>query len=266
MLLLKLLLIACTVYLSSLAAKRGGHGLAGLVTGMPMIIGPILGLVLMDHGPGVTQKIAWATITCFPATPLHALVFSHAARRCSWPVCLMLATLVFLFAASFLSWLALPPGWAAGLALVSPSLALACMPQTSLHTSGPPGQDSKGLGTAIAVQIPASEVFYRIAAAVAMAAAILLGADYFPVFVSGLLLAIPIAGAVLPSFTLPRYGHVATVNLLKGFARGLNGFCVFCIVLALLLNVVDPVASFVLALCAAAAAAWLFKRRAQTRQ
>ncbi len=262
MLVLKLLLIACTVYLSSLAARRGGHGLAGLVTGMPMIIGPILGLVLIDHGPTVTANVTWATITCFPATPLHALVFSHAARRFSWPVCLLLATLAFLLAACALSWLALPHGWAAALAAVSPSLALALMPRRSVTLLEALGPNPTSPEAPTVVQIPANEVFFRIAAAVAMAAAILLGADYFPVFVSGLLLAIPIAGAVLPCFTLPRYGHAATVNLLKGFARGLNGFCAFCVALAVLLTLVNPAAAFFLALCMAAAAAWVARRLA----
>lgn len=256
---LKLLLIACTVYLSSLAARRGGHGLAGVVTGMPMIIGPILGLVLMDHGPTVTQSVTWATITCFPATLLHALAFSHAARRFTWPVCLLLATAVFLVAAAALTWLALPQGWAAALAVVAPSLSLVFMPREQ-GMSGTQGALSSDTLPPVAVQIPASEVFWRMGAAVAMAGAIIAGADHFPPFVSGLLLAIPIAGAVLPCFTLPRYGHVATAKLLKGFARGLNGFCTFCLALAVLLSWVNPAVAFVLALCLAAAVAWMLKR------
>jgi hypothetical protein len=258
MLPLKLLLIACTVYLSSLAARRGGHGLAGLVTGMPMIIGPILGLVLIDHGPVVTERIAWSTITCFPATLLHVLVFSVAARRFAWPVCLLLATVFFLLAAVALSCLALPRGLAALLAAVSPSLAVVLMSRSSLKSETPNPTATMPAATA-AVQIPASEVLFRIAAAVAMAAAIIVGADHFPSFVSGLLLAIPIAGAVLPCFTLPRYGHLATQTLLKGFARGLNGFCVFCISLAVLLALVHPGTAFFLALCAATATAWVVR-------
>jgi hypothetical protein len=261
MLLLKLLLIACTVYLSSLAARRGGHALAGLVTGMPMIVGPILGLVLIDHGPAVTERVTWATITCFPATLLHALVFSVAARRFSWPVCLLLATVCFLLAAAGLSWLALPRGWAAVLAAASPSLTVLLMSRSNLSLDSP--QTSARVSVApAAVQIPTSEVFFRIAAAVAMAAAIIVGADHFPSFVSGLLLAIPIAGAVLPCFTLPRYGHLATEKLLIGFAKGLNGFCAFCIALAVLLVHVHPAIAFFLALCTAAATARVIARRA----
>ncbi len=49
---------------------------------------------------------------------------------------------------------------------------------------------------------------------------------------SGLLLAIPITGNVLPCFTLPRHGVAATVALLSGFLRGLLGFLAFFTTLA----------------------------------
>jgi hypothetical protein len=262
MLALKLLLIAGTVYLSSLAARRGGHVLAGLVTGMPMIVGPILGLVLIDHGPVVTANVTWATITCFPATLVHALVFSHAARRFNWLLCLVLATTAYLLVAAFLSWIALPAAWAAVLAAVAPSLGLALMPRTRAAVDS---SHEPVVAPAPSVQIQTSEVFFRIVAAVAMAAAIIVGADHFPAFISGLLLAVPIAGAVLPCFTLPRYGYAATVNLLKGFARGLHGFCAFCLALALLLPKVHPASAFGLALLGAAAAAWLARSWASRR-
>lgn len=246
MLALKLLLIGATVYLSSLAARRGGHVLAGLVTGLPMILAPILGIVLVDHGPELTKNITWATIACFPATLLHALVFGHAARRFGWPLCLLFASLAYLLAAATLSWLALPAFVMALLAAAAPGITLALMPDTPIAAS-------------TAVRIPAVEVFLRMGAAMSMAAAIIVGAGQFPASVSGLLLAIPIAGAVLPCFTLPRYGYAATVHLLKGFARGLHGFCAFCLVLVLLLPLIHPVAAFVLALCAAAGMAFFVR-------
>lgn len=246
MLVFKLLLIGTTIYLSSLAARRGGHVLAGLVTGLPMILGPILGIVLVDHGPDLTEKITWATIACFPATLLHALVFSHAAKRLPWPLCLLLASLVYLLAAAALSWLHLPLLVMALLAAAAPSLALAWMPRVAATAP-------------LAVRIPKVEVLLRMGAAMSMAAAIIIGAGQFPASVSGLLLAIPIAGAVLPCFTLPRYGYAATVHLLKGFARGLHGFCAFCLALVMLLPLIHPAAAFVLALCAAAGMAFLVR-------
>ncbi len=48
-----------------------------------------------------------------------------------------------------------------------------------------------------------------------------------------LLLAVPIAGNVLPCFTLPRCGAAATVALPRGFVRGLSGFGAFFVALTL---------------------------------
>ncbi|MFM8899565.1 MAG: hypothetical protein ACKOF9_06405, partial [Burkholderiales bacterium] len=143
MLALKLLLIGATVYLSSLAARRGGHVLAGLVTGLPMILAPILGIVLVDHGPELTKNITWATIACFPATLLHALVFGHAARRFGWPLCLLFASLAHLLAAATLSWLALPAFVMALLAAAAPSITLALMPNQAVKKP-PPTQKRQG--------------------------------------------------------------------------------------------------------------------------
>lgn len=244
MLVFKLLLIGATVYLSSMAARFGGHRLSGLITGLPMIVGPILALVLIDHGAARTREIALATLLCFPATLLHAVVFAQASRRWRWPGCLLLATALYLAFAALLKLLALPFLGAGALAALSPLAALRLMPAVE---AGP---------AASSICIPRQELFFRIAAAMAMAAAIIAGAGFLPAFVSGLLLAVPIAGAVLPCFTLPRYGSAATVQLLRGFARGLYGFLAFIVTLCLLLPLLAAPAAFCLAVLSAPLAAW----------
>jgi hypothetical protein len=245
-LVLKLLLIGATVYLSSMAARFGGHRLSGLITGLPMIVGPILALVLIDHGAQRTRDIALATLMCFPATLMHAVAFAQASRRWPWPACLLLATALYLAFAALLKLLALPFLGAGVLAALSPLAALRLMPAVEAG----PGP------AASSVRIPRQELFFRIAAAMAMAAAIIAGADFLPAFVSGLLLAVPIAGAVLPCFTLPRYGSAATVQLLRGFARGLYGFLAFIVMLCLLLPVLAAPLAFGLAVLSAPLAAW----------
>lgn len=101
----------------------------------------------------------------------------------------------------------------------------------------------------------------RVGAAVALAAVTILGADTLPARVSGLLLAFPISGSILPSFTLPVYGHPATVSLLRGFANGLIGFTTFFLFLSALLDAgASRAAAFLAALAAAVLAAWLVHR------
>jgi hypothetical protein len=112
------------------------------------------------------------------------------------------------------------------------------------------------------VSVPASELWWRLAAALLIAATVMWGADHFPAAIAGALLALPIAGSVLPCFTLPRHGPQATARLLGGFVRGQSGFIAFFIVLVLLLPLLHKAAAFAGAVAAAIAAPWLLRGRA----
>jgi hypothetical protein len=239
-LLLRIGLIATVVCLASAAARRGGHVLAGLVTGMPVIVGPIVALLLLEHEPAHVRRIALVTLQCLPATLLHAVAFAWLSRRCAWPVCLAGASAAYLAAGSALAAWALPPWAALALACASPWLAGRLLPVMPAPT-GP-------------VAIPAIEVAFRAGAAAVLGGAIIVSAQSLPASVSGLLMAVPIAGSVLPCFTLRNFGTAATVGLLRGFARGLVAFCMYFVVLYLGLGAWPPGAAFAAAL--AAAAAW----------
>ena len=134
------------------------------------------------------------------------------------------------------------------LTLLYPLLSLALMPRAVPAAPG-------GVG------VPRSEIALRMACALTVGALILLGAGRVPAALSGLLLAWPVTGSVLPSFTLPLYGRDATVNLLRGFATGLLGFVAFFNVLPLALRGgLDAATSFIASLTAAALAGWLLHR------
>ncbi|WP_298827396.1 hypothetical protein [uncultured Piscinibacter sp.] len=216
-LLLKLTLVAASVLLASLAAKRFGHAVGGTLAGLPMIAGPIMGFVLLQASVQDVRDIALATLVCLPATVVHLLVFAWSALRWRWPVSLLLANLAFFAAGALLALLPLPPVLACGLALAALALGAAAMPRLPVR----PG----------AVAIPRLELVCRVAVAVLVAWLIMRSAGVAPAAVSGLLLAVPIAGNVLPCFTLPQHGAAATVALLRGFVHGLTGFAAFFVVL-----------------------------------
>jgi hypothetical protein len=252
---LKLLLVAASVLLSTQAARRFGHRIGGTVAGLPMIAAPITAILLVDQSAGQVQAIALATLACLPAAVLHIVAFAHAGRRWPWPVCVTLALAVFWTSGALLTALALPALAACALALASPMLGLQLAPRAHVLPGPAP--------------VPRGELVLRIAAAVAMAAAIILGAAVLPPVVSGLLLAMPITGTVLPCFTLPRYGADATASLLAGFVHGLHGFAAFFVALYFALDALPPAAAFLAALAAAVATAiavqWLRRLRLASR-
>jgi hypothetical protein len=237
MLVLKLALVAVSVWLSTLAARRFGHSVGGAVAGMPMIAAPIIAVLLVDQGAEQVRAIALATLVCVPAAIAHIVSFAHAARRLPWPAGLATALGVFGASGALLTRLPLAPAAVCVLALAAPTLGLLLAP--------------RGAPARAPVAVPRSEFALRIAAALAMAATIIVGADTLPAGASGLLLAVPITGSVLPCFTLPRYGAAATVSLMGGFIQGLHGFAAFFVTLYLALGWLGRAASFGLALAAA---------------
>lgn len=243
MLAIKLALVAASVLLSTLAARRFGHAVGGAVAGMPMIAAPIVAILLIDHSAQQVQAIALATLVCLPAAIAHIVTFARAAKHFAWGACLALALAIYGLFGAALTALELPALAVCTLALAAPALGLRAVP--------------RGLRAHGAVSVPRAEFILRIGAALAMAAAVIAGADALPASVSGLLLAVPITGSVLPCFTLPRHGPEATASLMGGFVQGLNGFAAFFVALYFSLGWFDRAAAFCLALGAALAMALL---------
>ena len=241
MLALKLALVAFSVLLSTLAARSFGHRVGGAVAGMPMIAAPIIAILLLDHDAGQVREVALATLVCLPAAVVHIASFSASAGRWSAPTCVSLALLAYLATSLVLTQLPLLPAFVGMLALAVPAAGL----WFSAQHAGP----------SVPVVVPRAELMLRVVAAVAMAAAIIAGANVLPPVVSGLLLAVPITGTVLPCFTLPRYGAVATRSLIAGFLQGLHGFAAFFIALYWALGTFGALAAFLIALVAAVATA-----------
>jgi len=251
--LLKLLLVAASVLLASLAARRFGHAVGGTLAGLPMIAGPIMGFLLLQADTAAVRAIALATLVCLPATVAHLLSFAWVATRRPWWHALAAANVVFFGVGLLLPRLPLPDAAAGPLALGALLAGGLLFPRLSIVGGG--------------VEIPRVELACRVAAAMALAGVIVGSAGLVPAAVSGLLLAVPITGNVLPCFTLPRHGAAATVALLRGFVRGLTGFGAFFVTLQAALGSVGAGAAYALAWAAALAVSLLLvgahRRRAR---
>ncbi|WP_438021042.1 hypothetical protein WMF18_19105 [Sorangium sp. So ce315] len=244
--LLKLALVGGAVLASSLAARRFGHAVGGTLAGLPMIAGSIMGFVLLQEPPAQASAIALATLACLPATSAHVLCFAWCATRFRWGAALLAANAAYLAIGAALLALRLPPPAVCAAALLSPLLGALAMPRLPV--------------TPAAVTIPRAELVCRVVAAMAVAWLILRTAGAAPAGVSGLLLAVPIAGNVLPSFTLSRHGAAATVALLAGFARGLLGFAAFFVALRAGIERLPPAAAYGLGWLVALLAALALRR------
>jgi len=249
---LKVGMVAGVVLLASQVSRRFGHAAGGLLAGLPMIAGPITGLLLTEVSAERVRSVCLATLVCQPALVAYLLTYAHSARRFRWPACLVLSLGVFAALGGSLLWLGLPPAASVALAVLAPLLGGRLMPPR---------------GTALAaVTLPRSELAARVVVAMAVAAGVLWGAQHLSAGVAGLLLAAPITGIVLPSFTLPRHGVPATVALLAGFVRGQAGFVAFFVVMLLALPGLHGALAWVLAMATAALVPWALARGWQRAQ
>jgi hypothetical protein len=244
--LLKISLVPVVVWLASIAGRRWGHAVSGWISGLPLIAGPISVFLALDPGPAFAAASATATLQVTGAAALHCWAYAWAARRFNWLASLLVAWATFIVAAFTLGAVPLPPLGGFALALAALALLLATLPRIP-SASGP-------------VHIPGVELAVRIVAAAALAAAVMLGASLFGPRLSGVLLAFPITGSVLPVFTRALYGPDATARLLAGFVSGLFAFAVFHFAVAVSLEALGAAVAYPLAVVAALAATGVVMR------
>src|SRR3954449_9713970 len=73
---------------STLAARVWGHGIGGVVSAFPVIVGPALLLAALRQDAAFAATMATATLLGVVALSGFVLAYGHAARRCEWPLSL----------------------------------------------------------------------------------------------------------------------------------------------------------------------------------
>jgi hypothetical protein len=243
---LKLLLAPLAVWLASLAARRWGHAVSGYLGGFPLIGGPITLFLAIDLGPEFAARSALVTLAAVAGQAAHLATFSRVGRAWGPLPGLLSGWAAFAAVAVGVAMLPLGPALAAALAAGGLALAWRLLPAPR--------------GVVAPPAIPPVELWLRLCAALALAAAILLGASTLGPTVSGVLLSLPITGSILPPFTLALYGGDALARLLRGFVTGLTGFSSFFAVVAVALAPLGVAAAFALGTVAALGAVALVTR------
>ncbi len=234
----KLLLAPTCVVAVTLAGRRWGVAIAGLLGGLPMVAGPILVVLTLVHGRAFGAEAAAGTLLGLAALTLFVVVYGRASPRRGPLSSLLAGWAAFLLGVAFLQLLDLPlvislilvgVSFAAGLAL------LPAPPVARLSAATPPWWD-----------LPA-----RALAALALVVAITSASSALGPSLSGLLAPFPIITSVLAVFTHAQGGTVQLRVLLRNFLIGFYGFAAFCFVLAATLESLSGPAAFSAALGAA---------------
>ena len=237
--LLELVVAPALVGASTLAARRWGQGIGGLVSAFPAIVGPVLLIAAHEHGSAFAARTASGTLLGLVALSGFALAYGHTALRAGWRASLAAGWATAAAIAVLLG--AVEAGPLAGLAAATLSLLVA-------RRALPRGAATLGPAPAPA---PRWDLALRMVLTAVLVVLLAAAASRLGPVVGGVLAALPALASILAVFTHEQHGPEALVSLLRGMISGMAGFVVFCALVAALVDRVGVGATFSVAALAA---------------
>jgi hypothetical protein len=230
-------LASCLVGGSTLAARRWGHGVGGVLSAFPLIVGPVLFIAAERHGAAFAAQAAGATLLGLVALAGFALAYARSAARRGWFASVLVAWAV---AAAF-GVLAgrIEVGLGGGIAAAAVAITVA---RAALPARGP---------ALCSHASPRWELPVRMALTALLIALLTAAADRFGSAAAGALSALPTLATVLAVFTHRRYGQAALLELLRGMVDGMTAFAIFCAIVGGLVDRTGTALAFLIATAAA---------------
>lgn len=237
-LLLKIFLVPLLIGALTLAARRWGAKVAGVLAGFPVITGPILLLIAVEQGPAFASDAAVGSIAAVMANVSFGMGYAWAAVRFPPRISLIAGFLSFALAV-----------------LIQNALALSLVPTFLLTLAGlwiaprlfPKDIESKPLSKPFRGEVPV-----RMVAGAILVLLITVSAESLGPRMSGLLSVFPVLASVFGYFSHRFSGAGLAIDLLRAMATGFYGFSVFCFTLALALPALGIASSFLIAVASAA--------------
>jgi hypothetical protein len=233
----KILLAPLCVVAVSLAGRRWGVAVAGMLGGLPIVAGPILLVETLLHGRAFGADAAAGALLGLAALTAFVVVYGRVATAARPVPSVLCGWTAFLLGIAVLSLVEPPPALSLVLVAACFALGLRLLPPAP---SPPP-----------AAAPPWWDLPARALAALGLVLALTAVSGALGPHLSGLLAPFPIVTSVLAVFT-HAHGGVAQVGvLLRNFLFGFYGFASFCFTLAVALPALTTTAAFGLATAAA---------------
>jgi hypothetical protein len=220
--LLKLATMPLVIVTATLAGRRYGAGVAGLILGLPIVSGPISVFIAVEQGVDFAREAASGTLLGLIALATYCLSYGFAARRLAWPgalVCGLGATASMVW---LLETLALPEAlviWVTASAIIL-AILICPAPGPALQRKPPPAWD-------LPARIIVSTTF--------MMTVTVFAASIGPTM-TGMASTFPVMLSVMAPFTHRVEGQAAVLSMLRGCIEGLVTFALFFQLLKLTLG------------------------------
>lgn len=209
----KLAIAPAFVVIVTLVARRMGPQAAGFLAALPIVGGPILGVLVATHGSAFGATSALGTALGTAATMIFALVYARLAPRLGPAACLASAYAAYFAAAAAST--RIPVSWPAAVVvpLASWLFVLRAFPDGAL-----PGRP---------LPAPAWDLPVRALATLLLVATVTSVARLAGPELSGLITPMPIITAVLAVFSHAQGGAEVSALMLRALVRGLFTFLTF---------------------------------------
>ncbi len=219
MILLKLTLAPMLIGLVSLAERKWGASISGLLVGLPLTAGPLLFFLTLEQGKSFSSRTSIASMMGLVALAAFASVYARVSQAHGWIPSLLGATGTYIAISALLIKLpSLSVGWAFPIACGALLLALLSFPRQPSLT--PEFKISSGREISLRMAMAAAIVFLL------TSLARLLG----PVS-SGLASIFPVYTSILAVFNHMK-SSVLALAVLKGVVTGALGSAVFFVIVA----------------------------------
>jgi hypothetical protein len=210
----KLLLAPAFVVAASLAARKWGATIGGVIGGLPVVAGPILLILTIQHGAAFGSRAAAGTLLGLVALTGFVVSYALLCRRSNWLVCVGIGWAVFLLVVAAFDQTDLTAGVSLAIAFVAFTAALRWMPRPRENAAAP--------------VFPSWDLPLRAVAAAVLVIALTAAADALGPRLSGLLAPFPIITTILAAFTHAHAGAEEAIAILRGMERGFYAFALFC--------------------------------------
>jgi hypothetical protein len=228
LLLLKLALVPALVASVTMASRRWGLRVGGILTALPMVAGPTLAFYAIEQGPAFAAHAARTAMLGIAATAAFCVAYARSAALVAWPASLALGWAALALVASAVY--GLPDLGGAG------EFAVAVTALAAGRRLVPPRSVPTAAGSPPRWDLPLRMGTSAIAVVVFTAVAARLGPR-----LSGVVSAFPVVTMILAVFTHAQHGAEpsgpygapgsdAAAMFLRGLLRGLHSFAAYCLV------------------------------------
>ncbi len=216
MLLLKLTIVPLFIALVTLAGKKWGAQVAGLLGGLPIVAGPIVVFLALEQGQAFGIVASTSAMASVVALLAFGIAYSWLSLSNAWPVAYALSLVVWTLTAFLLAQLSLTPVIALALAALAIALTPVSLPKVAF----------KAHAATSLKDLPLRLIAGALLTLAVTQSAHLLGGNW-----SGILAVFPVIGSVLAIFTHRSQGAAAVTQLYRGMVKGLCSLSVFFLIL-----------------------------------